>query len=123
MVCGNLSGSGRIASAGSAFGRRRHAIVEEIVCKVNSSIVTRTDLDRDRRDAEAEFRHEGLSGRSLQDTVDLAMKGALRQRIDRLLLIAKAKELDVKVDNEVAKQPPTSSEAPASPILKNFRRS
>lgn len=79
-------------------------IVEEIVCKVNSSIVTRTDLERDRRDAEAEFRHEGLSGRSLQDTVELAMKGALRQRIDRLLLIQKAKELDVKVDTEVTKQ-------------------
>jgi len=79
-------------------------VVEEIVCKVNSSIVTRTDLDHDRRDAEAELRHQGLSGRSLQDTIDLAMKGALRQRIDRLLLIQKAKELDVKVDNEVAKQ-------------------
>jgi peptidyl-prolyl cis-trans isomerase SurA len=79
-------------------------VVEEIVCKVNSSIVTRTDLDHDRRDAEAELRHQGLSGRSLQDTIELAMKGALRQRIDRLLLIQKAKELDVKVDNEVAKQ-------------------
>ncbi len=79
-------------------------IVEEIVCKVNSSIVTRNDLEHDRRDAENEFRHQGLTGRSLQDTLDLAMKGALRQRIDRLLLIQKGKELDIKVDNEVAKQ-------------------
>jgi peptidyl-prolyl cis-trans isomerase SurA len=79
-------------------------VVEEIVCKVNSSIVTRTDLEKDRLDAESEFRRQGLTGRSLQDTVDLAMKGALRQRIDRLLLIQKGKELDIKVDNELAKQ-------------------
>ena len=79
-------------------------IVEEIVCKVNSDIITRTDLDRDRRDAESEMRREGLTGRSLQETLDMAMKGALRQRIDQLLLIQKGKELDVKVDTEVAKR-------------------
>jgi parvulin-like peptidyl-prolyl isomerase len=93
-----ICGAAMLATAGDV------TIVEEIVCKVNSSIVTRTDLDRDRRDAENEFRHEGLTGRSLQDTIDLAMKGALRQRIDRLLLIQKAKELDVKVDSDVTKQ-------------------
>jgi peptidyl-prolyl cis-trans isomerase SurA len=79
-------------------------VVEEIVCKVDSSIVTRTDLEKDRHDAEGEFRRQGLTGRSLQETLDLAMKGALRQRIDRLLLIQKAKELDLKVDTELAKQ-------------------
>jgi peptidyl-prolyl cis-trans isomerase SurA len=79
-------------------------IVEEIVCKVNNAIITRTDLDRDRRDAESEMRREGLTGRALQETLDMAMKHALRQRIDKLLLVQKGKELDVKVDAEVAKQ-------------------
>jgi parvulin-like peptidyl-prolyl isomerase len=79
-------------------------IIEEIICKVNSDIITRTDLERDRRDAESEMRREGLTGRSLQETLDTAMKHALRQRIDQLLLIQKGKELDLKVDAEVAKR-------------------
>ena len=31
-------------------------VVEEIVCKVNGDIISRTELEHDRRDAEAEFR-------------------------------------------------------------------
>jgi peptidyl-prolyl cis-trans isomerase SurA len=79
-------------------------VVEEIICKVNGDIITRTDLERDRRDAENEMRKEGLNGRGLQETLDYAMKGALEKRIDQLLLVQKAKELDVKVDDMVAKQ-------------------
>jgi len=79
-------------------------VVEEIIAKVNGDIITRSDLERDRRDAEEEMRREGLSGRGLQETLDFAMKNALRQRIDQLLLVQKAKELDVKVDEAVAKQ-------------------
>lgn len=79
-------------------------VVEEIIAKVNGDIITRTDLERDRRDAEAEMRREGITGRNLQETLDYAMKNALRQRVDQLLLVQKAKELDLKVDDQVAKQ-------------------
>jgi len=79
-------------------------VVEEIVCKVNGDIITRSDLERDRRDAENEFRHEGLTGRNLQDAINMAMRNELRQRIDQLLLVQKGKELDVKVDAELNKQ-------------------
>ena len=79
-------------------------VIEEIICKVNGDIITRSDLERDRRDAENEFRHEGLSGRNLQDAVDSAMRNELRQRIDQLLLVQKGKELDLKVDADLAKQ-------------------
>lgn len=79
-------------------------IVEEIVCKVNGDIITRTDLEKDRRDAENEFRHEGLTGRNLQDAINMAMRNELRSRIDQLLLVQKGKELDLKVDGDVAKQ-------------------
>lgn len=79
-------------------------VIEEIVCKVNGDIITRTDLERDRRDAENEFRHEGMTGRNLQDAISQAMRNELRSRIDQLLLVQKGKELDLKVDGEVAKE-------------------
>jgi peptidyl-prolyl cis-trans isomerase SurA len=80
------------------------AIVEEIVCKVNGDIITRSELEKDRRDAEADFRKEGLTARALSEAVTMASRNVLRERIDKLLLIQKGKELDIKVDGEVAKQ-------------------
>ena len=88
---------------GFAFGADV-AIVEEIVCKVNSDIITRSELERDRRDAESEFRRENLTGRALQEAVSSTTRNLLRDRIDHLLLVQKGKELDLKVDTEVAKQ-------------------
>ena len=79
-------------------------IVEEIVCKVNGDIITRSELERDRRDAEAEFRRNGLNGRQLQDAVNMATRNALGHRIDQLLLVQKGKELDIKIESDVAKQ-------------------
>jgi len=80
------------------------AVVEEIVCKVNGDIITRSELEKDRREAETEYRSQGLTGRALQEAVDAASHNLLRGRIDRLLLVQKGKELDVKVDGEVAKK-------------------
>ena len=80
------------------------SIMEEIVCKVNSDIITRTELERDRKLAEAEMRKQGLSGQRLQEAVRDFARNMLRDRIDHLLLIQKGKELDIKVDNELSKQ-------------------
>lgn len=80
------------------------AVVEEIVCKVNGDIITRTELEKDRKDAENEFRQQGLTGRALQDAVNASTRDLLRKRIDQLLLTAKGKELDLKVDSEVTKR-------------------
>ncbi len=79
-------------------------VVDEIVCKVNGDIISRTELQKDRKDAEAELRRQGLAGERLQEAVDNAAKNLLRERIDRLLLVQKGKELDLKVDAEVNKQ-------------------
>lgn len=79
-------------------------VVEEIVCKVNGDIIARTELEHDRRDAEAEFRRQGLIGNRLKEAVDSYARNALRERIDRLLLVQKGKELDVKVDTELNKE-------------------
>lgn len=79
-------------------------VMEEIVCKVNGDIITRTELERDRRDAEAELRRQGLAGARLKEATDNVAKNLLRERIDKLLLVHKAKELDIKVDSDLNKE-------------------
>ena len=79
-------------------------VVEEIVCKVNGDIITRTELDRDRAHLVDEFRRQGLSGAKLNEAVDTQAKDLLRGRIDNLLLISKGKELTLNVDGEVNRQ-------------------
>ena len=79
-------------------------VVEEIVCKVNNQIITRSELERDRKDMESELRAKGLQGRALAEAVNDATKDLLASRIDRLLMLQKGKEMDLKVDNEVQRQ-------------------
>ena len=77
--------------------------MDEIVCKVNGEIITRTELEKDRKDLEAALREQGLRGEKLDEAVKIQMANLLRQRIDDLLLVQKAKEMDVKVDTELNK--------------------
>ncbi len=82
------------------------SVVEEIACKVNGDIITRTELEHDRKDAETVFRQQGLLGESVSSrpSVLSGRRTGLRDRIDRLLLIQKGKELDIKVDADLNKQ-------------------
>jgi peptidyl-prolyl cis-trans isomerase SurA len=90
---------------GSSLRAADVVVMEEIVCKVNGDIITRTELERDRKDAEAQLRQEGLAGRALQEAVNNASRDMLSRRIDELLLVQKGKELDLKgIDNELARQ-------------------
>lgn len=78
-------------------------VVEEIVAKVNGDIITRGDLDRAMKSVAGELQQQGLSGLRLQEAMKEHQKDILRDRIDQLLLQQKGKDLDIKVDTEVAK--------------------
>jgi len=79
--------------------------MDEIVCKANGDIITRTDLEKDRKNLENDLRtRAGLNGVRLQEEVKKRMSDLLRNRIDQLLLVAKAKELDIKVDTDLNKR-------------------
>jgi peptidyl-prolyl cis-trans isomerase SurA len=95
--------AGGVCAAVFAFGTDV-SVVEEIVCKVNSDIITRSELEKDRKQVESELRGQGLTGPRLTEAVNNATRHLLRERIDRLLLVQKGKELDLKVDGEVTKQ-------------------
>lgn len=79
-------------------------LVEEIICKVNGDIVTRGEMAHDRKMIESEMRQQGLGGPRLNEALNDAARNILREKIDQLLLVQKAKELDLKVDTELNKQ-------------------
>src|SRR5882724_6001264 len=79
-------------------------VMEEIVCKVNGDIITKTELERDRARLLEDFRKQGLSGLRLTEAANLRAKDLLRDRIDNLLLVSKGKEMTINVDTDVNKQ-------------------
>ena len=78
--------------------------VEEIVAKCNGDIITRTDLSRARQQLVTELRENGLAGPALEEALAAREKNLLRDKIDQLLLVQKAKDLDINVDSDVTKQ-------------------
>ena len=79
-------------------------VVEEIVAKVNSDIITRGELEGTRRTIEAELRKQGLTGAALEKALKDQANDALRDQIDQLLLVQHGKDLNINVDSEVTKR-------------------
>jgi peptidyl-prolyl cis-trans isomerase SurA len=80
-------------------------VVEEIAAKVNGDIITRGDIAERQKELETFFRQEQkLSGAQLAAAVSEQSKDILREKIDTLLLVQDAKDLNVSVDGEVARQ-------------------
>jgi len=79
-------------------------IIEQIIAKVNGEVITQSEINRFLKAAEAELRQQGLTGERLQQALKAREADILRDRIDNLLLVQRAKELDLKVDSEVTKQ-------------------
>jgi peptidyl-prolyl cis-trans isomerase SurA len=79
-------------------------VVEEIVAKVNGDVITRGEMEKARVRIEAELRGMGDSGEQLAKAVRTAEADVVRDKIDQLLLVARAKELDIKVDGDVTRR-------------------
>ena len=79
-------------------------IVEEIICKVNGDIITKGEMERQHQTLEVALRQEGMSGLRLQEAMRDREKDILRDQIDQLLLVSKAKDLNISVDADVTKR-------------------
>lgn len=77
-------------------------LVEEIIAKVNGEIITRGELQRQKEFIALDLQQQkGLSGAALEAAVNAGASEALRDEIDQLLLVQKAKELNINVDADV----------------------
>jgi len=80
-------------------------VVEEIAAKVNGDIVTRGDIEQKKHELEGMLRQEQhLSGPALAAAVDEQSRNILREKIDELLLIQKAKDMQINVDSDVTRR-------------------
>jgi parvulin-like peptidyl-prolyl isomerase len=80
-------------------------VVEEIAAKVNGDIVTRGELDEQKRELEMFLRQEKrLKGVELNEAAAEQSKNFLRDKIDQLLMVQKAKDLNLNVDSDVSKR-------------------
>jgi peptidyl-prolyl cis-trans isomerase SurA len=77
-------------------------VVEEIIVRINSNIVTRADLRRAREQLLSEV-HEHEPSATAQEVKDRE-KDLLRDLIDQQLLLQKGEELGINVDAEVVKR-------------------
>ncbi len=79
-------------------------VVEQIVAKVNGEIITQGDLAKARKDAEAEVARSQVPPARAKEMLQKAESNFLRDKIDQLLLVQKAKELEINVDSDVSKR-------------------
>ena len=80
-------------------------VVEEIAVKVNGDIITRGEIAEAMRETEMYLRQDQkLAGPALQAAMQEAQKDMLREKIDELLLVQKAKDLQFSVDADVIKR-------------------
>src|SRR5947209_14074956 len=78
-------------------------VVDQVVARVNGDIVSQDELNRLAREKLAQLRAEGENGAKLDQQFADLQKNTLRDRIDELLLVQKAKDLNINVDSEVTK--------------------
>lgn len=79
-------------------------LLEEIIAKINGDIITRTEIEKSRRQLRAELSQRGLKGEQLETEFKEREPGILASRIDQLLLQQKGRDLSINVDAEVSKQ-------------------
>ena len=78
-------------------------LLEQIVAKVNNEIITKSELDRSRKNMELEMRSRKMTEENIAKSIKEHEADFLRDRIDQLLLVAKGKELNINVDSEITK--------------------
>jgi len=79
-------------------------VVEQIVAKVNGEIVTSSELTHYSKLLQDSLRQQGLTGERLENELKAREKDILRDRIDNLLMVQQAKQLDINVDSDVSKR-------------------
>jgi len=78
-------------------------VVDQVVARVNGDIVSQDELERLTRELAQELKNRQETGAQFDQDLETRQKDVLRDRIDELLLIQKAKELNINVDSDVSK--------------------
>src|SRR5689334_8161613 len=88
----------------SAIASAEIKVIEQIVAKVNGDIITSGELERSRQALEAELKQQKVPEAKMQEMLKEREADALKDQIDQLLLVLKAKELSINVDPEITRE-------------------
>ena len=77
-------------------------VIEEIIARVNSSIITRSELAKSREELQQELKQQSVS--PADPRAKEKEKDVLRDLIDQQLLLAKGKDLGITGDTELVKR-------------------
>lgn len=89
-----------ICTLASPSFAQQDTVVEEIVARVNNSIITRADLRRNKDQAAQDAKEQNLP----QKTAEERDANSLRDLIDQQLLIQKASDLGISADADLVKR-------------------
>jgi peptidyl-prolyl cis-trans isomerase SurA len=81
--------------------------VEEIIARVNNEIITRSELDHERETAKEEVEEEcrgKCTPEQQQSEIDEHQKSALKELIDKSLLVQRGKDMGINVETDVIKR-------------------
>jgi peptidyl-prolyl cis-trans isomerase SurA len=82
-------------------------VVEEIIARVNNDIITKSEYEKARSQAEEDARQD-CNGRctpeQLQTAIEDRQKGSLRDLIDQSLLAQRGKDMGISVETELVKK-------------------
>ena len=82
-------------------------VVEEIIARVNNDIITKSEYDKARAQADEDARQD-CSGRCSAEQLEAAIedrqKGTLRDLIDQSLLAQRGKDMGISVEADLIKQ-------------------
>jgi peptidyl-prolyl cis-trans isomerase SurA len=97
---------GALLSAGSASAQAKSTVVEEIIARVNNSIITLSEYQKALASLPTEARQDcqACSAAQIQAQVEDREKNALRDMIDQQLLIERAKDMDISVETDLIKR-------------------
>jgi peptidyl-prolyl cis-trans isomerase SurA len=87
----------------ATFAAAEVRVVDEIAAKVNGDVVTKGDLQRLHKEAENELRSRGATPAQVTESMKDADQNALRDEIDKLLLVQKAKDYNISVEPEITR--------------------
>src|SRR5579862_4063342 len=92
--------------AAGAAAQEKGKIIEEVVARVNSDVITRSDLESARQQLVEEVTQSctGCTAAEIQDKVNAADKDLLRDLIDNSLLVQRGHDMGIDVETDVAKR-------------------
>ena len=95
-----------LAAIPAAGQGKNSRIVEQIIARVNNEIVTSSDYERSKADLKTEVAQDcpACTPAQIQERLAPLEKNLLRDMIDNLLLVQRAKDLGINVDTDVIKR-------------------